>query len=106
MSERSSIVSAGEVYGSSVLPAHLRRSCCLPAYRLECGTQAQTASDPLPSWNEGGVKKSITEFVTRVTTRGQRDLVPLKSASPPSTTTARCGPSSRYTSSFSSQSTA
>jgi hypothetical protein len=34
------------------------------------------AADPLPSWNEGAVKKSITDFVTRVTTQGGADFVP------------------------------
>jgi phosphoglycolate phosphatase-like HAD superfamily hydrolase len=38
------------------------------------GALAQT--DPLPSWNEGAVKKSITDFVTRVTTQGSPDFVP------------------------------
>lgn len=33
-------------------------------------------SDPLPSWNDGPVKKSITDFVTRVTTQGSPDFVP------------------------------
>jgi hypothetical protein len=32
--------------------------------------------DPLPSWNDGAVKKSITDFVTRVTTPGSPDFVP------------------------------
>jgi phosphoserine phosphatase len=32
-------------------------------------------SDPLPSWNDGAVKKSITDFVTRVTTQGSPDFV-------------------------------
>ena len=59
------------------------------------GTRAQTP-DPLPSWNDGAPKKSITDFVARVTTPGAADFVPPpNSASPPSTTTARCGPSSR-----------
>jgi hypothetical protein len=34
---------------------------------------AQAQSDPLPSWNEGVVKKSITEFVARVTAQGGAD---------------------------------
>jgi phosphoglycolate phosphatase-like HAD superfamily hydrolase len=38
--------------------------------------QAQSeASDPLPSWNEGPVKKSIIDFVTRVTKEGAPDYV-------------------------------
>jgi phosphoglycolate phosphatase-like HAD superfamily hydrolase len=34
---------------------------------------AQT--DPLPSWNDGAVKKSITDFVARVTAQGSSDFV-------------------------------
>jgi hypothetical protein len=33
-------------------------------------------SDPLASWNEGATKKSITDFVSRVTTPGGADFVP------------------------------
>jgi len=36
---------------------------------------AQT--DPLPSWNDGAVKSSITDFVARVTTQGGPDFVPV-----------------------------
>ena len=53
-------------------------------------------SDPLPSWNDGAAKKSIIDFVARVTTQGgARFRCRARSASPPSTMTARCGPSSR-----------
>jgi phosphoglycolate phosphatase-like HAD superfamily hydrolase len=34
-------------------------------------------SDPLPSWNDGAVKKSITDFVARTTTPGGPDFVPM-----------------------------
>ncbi|MGM4892030.1 HAD family hydrolase [Tardiphaga sp. 839_C3_N1_4] len=37
---------------------------------------AQPSPDPLPSWNEGAVKKSITDFVSRVTAEGSPDFVP------------------------------
>jgi hypothetical protein len=37
---------------------------------------AQSA-DPLPSWNEGKVKLAITNFVTRVTTEGNPNFVPI-----------------------------
>jgi len=37
---------------------------------------AQTSGDPLPSWNEGATKQSITGFVARVTTQGGPDFVP------------------------------
>lgn len=33
-------------------------------------------SDPLPSWNDGAVKTSITSFVGRVAKDGGRDFVP------------------------------
>jgi len=35
------------------------------------------AADPLPSWNEGPAKHSIVEFITKVTTAGSPDLVPV-----------------------------
>jgi hypothetical protein len=34
--------------------------------------------DPLPSWNDGAVKKSITDFVARVTAQGSPDFVPVE----------------------------
>src|SRR4029077_2627101 len=34
------------------------------------------ATDPLPSWNDGAAKTSITDFVARVTTQGGPDFVP------------------------------
>jgi phosphoglycolate phosphatase-like HAD superfamily hydrolase len=34
--------------------------------------------DPLPSWNDGAAKKSITDFVARVTTPGAPDFVPVQ----------------------------
>ena len=33
--------------------------------------------DPLPSWNEGVSKKSIIDFVTKTTTQGNTDFVPV-----------------------------
>jgi phosphoserine phosphatase len=39
-------------------------------------TSARAQGDPLPSWNEGPVKSSITTFVSRVTTQGGPDFVP------------------------------
>jgi phosphoglycolate phosphatase-like HAD superfamily hydrolase len=38
---------------------------------------AWAQSDPLPSWNEGAVKTSITDFVMRVTQEGGPDFVPV-----------------------------
>jgi phosphoserine phosphatase len=37
---------------------------------------AQAPADPLPSWNDGAVKKSITDFIPHVTTEGSADFVP------------------------------
>ena len=37
---------------------------------------ARAQTDPLPSWNDGATKESITTFVTRVTTQGGPDFVP------------------------------
>jgi hypothetical protein len=34
------------------------------------------SSDPLPSWNEGKSKKSIVDFVAKVTKTGSSDFVP------------------------------
>lgn len=34
------------------------------------------AQDPLPSWNEGAAKDSITDFVAKVTKQGSPDFVP------------------------------
>jgi phosphoglycolate phosphatase-like HAD superfamily hydrolase len=38
-------------------------------------TSALAQTDPLPSWNDGPVKKSIADFVVRVTTPGGADFV-------------------------------
>jgi phosphoglycolate phosphatase-like HAD superfamily hydrolase len=38
---------------------------------------ARSQSDPLPSWNDGAVKQSITGFVARVTTQGGKEFVPV-----------------------------
>jgi phosphoglycolate phosphatase-like HAD superfamily hydrolase len=45
---------------------------------LACWSAAAPAQAPdsLPSWNDGPVKKSITDFVPRVTTLGSADFVP------------------------------
>jgi len=40
------------------------------------GSAFAQASDPLPSWNDGATKKSITDFVARVTAQGSPDFVP------------------------------
>jgi hypothetical protein len=47
-------------------------STLLPAFIAAAFAQ----TDPLPSWNDGAVKKSITDFVTKVTAQGGPDFVP------------------------------
>ncbi|MEI9922292.1 MAG: HAD family hydrolase [Bradyrhizobium sp.] len=46
----------------------------LTAGAIDWTAHAQT--DPLPSWNDGQAKKSITDFVAKVTTQGGADFVP------------------------------
>src|SRR5262245_32609103 len=46
------------------------------ALTVLAGGHAFAQSDPLPSWNDGAAKKSITDFVARVTTQGGADFVP------------------------------
>ncbi|WP_272701268.1 HAD family hydrolase [Desulfovibrio sp. Fe33] len=35
------------------------------------------AADPLPSWNDGGVKRNLMDFVSRVTSEGGPDFIPV-----------------------------
>ena len=53
----------------------------LLATRLAVAAASATAPpppvDPLPSWNDGAAKQAITAFVTRVTTQGTGDFVPV-----------------------------
>ena len=60
---------------------------------------AAASAQPLQSWNEGPARAQILAFVQAVTDKASKDFVPPKIASRSSTTTARCGPSSRCTSS-------
>jgi phosphoserine phosphatase len=57
-------------------PALLLAVLCVGLYGLTTSV-ATAQSDPLPSWNEGTVKKSITDFVARVTTPGGAEFVPV-----------------------------
>jgi hypothetical protein len=41
------------------------------------GGVAFAQTDPLPSWNDGAAKKSITDFVAKVTTASSPDFVPV-----------------------------
>jgi hypothetical protein len=63
---------------------HLFSRRCLLAALLVTGLSGwwgaaaqETANDPLPSWNDGAAKKSITDFVARVTTQGGANFVPI-----------------------------
>jgi len=42
---------------------------------LLAAPRARAQSDPLPSWNDGATKKSITDFVAKVTKEGSPDFV-------------------------------
>ena len=44
---------------------------------LRTTSASAQAGDPLPSWNDGATKQSITNFVSRVTTQGGPDFVPV-----------------------------
>src|SRR5689334_22955382 len=43
---------------------------------LVYAANAFAQTDPLPSWNDGAAKMSITDFVAKVTTQGSADFVP------------------------------
>jgi hypothetical protein len=65
----------------SKLLISITRRFVLAALLLTAGAIDWTAhaqSDPLPSWNEGATKKSITDFVARVTTQSGPDFVPVE----------------------------
>jgi len=57
-----------------------RRTPNLATIALACMvvfvTITAQAADPLPSWNDGATKKSITDFVAKVTKEGSSDFVP------------------------------
>src|SRR3954447_24031834 len=51
---------------------HLIAAICA----LALATSVAHAADALPSWNDGAAKKSIVEFVAKVTTEGSSEFVP------------------------------
>jgi phosphoserine phosphatase len=60
--------------------AMLSSLAVLPAVAVSLrpdSTLAQATGDQLPSWNDGATKTAITQFVTRVTTQGGPDFVPV-----------------------------
>ncbi len=57
----------------------LSRRCIIAVLWVGClGNAWAQTPDPLPSWNDGTTKKSITDFVARVTTPGGPDFVPVE----------------------------
>jgi phosphoglycolate phosphatase-like HAD superfamily hydrolase len=44
--------------------------------RPSIGADEKIRTDPLPSWNEGNAKKSVVDFVAKVTKEGSPDFVP------------------------------
>ncbi|MGM4905914.1 HAD family hydrolase [Tardiphaga sp. 866_E4_N2_1] len=59
------------------MPTRRRLLALLFALSVIDVAAAQPSTDPLPSWNEGAVKKSITDFVSRVTTEAGPGFVPV-----------------------------
>jgi phosphoglycolate phosphatase-like HAD superfamily hydrolase len=59
-----------------IIPRRIFLALLAMALCAVAGGRALAQSDPLPSWNDGPAKKSITDFVTRVTTQGGADFVP------------------------------
>jgi phosphoglycolate phosphatase-like HAD superfamily hydrolase len=58
----------------------LGMACSSPALNAPGSSSAPTtpaAAPVLPSWNDGPSKKALTSFVTRVTTAGSADFVPV-----------------------------
>ena len=59
---------------------------------VACASAGQDGRDPLPSWNEGPTKKSITDFMARVTAQGSRELVPPAERRSPRSSSSIDGP--------------
>lgn len=56
------------------------QSCNTPPPATETSSRQEVSAvtkDPLPSWNEGATKKSIVDFVTKTTTAGAIDFIPV-----------------------------
>jgi phosphoglycolate phosphatase-like HAD superfamily hydrolase len=63
----------------TLVTSFTRRAAIAALLAALCATGDRVAfaqTDPLPSWNNGAVKKSITDFVARATTPGGPDFVP------------------------------
>jgi len=81
MTNGGAVVAARRLFGwlPPVLPSPALRHrglLLLLALGVPAGSLAQT-TDALPSWNEGSAKRTIVEFVGRVTRAGAPDFVPV-----------------------------
>lgn len=65
------VASLATVVRSAVFVVLMGFCCVILPY-----SNALAQNDPLPSWNSGAVRTSITDFVARVTTPGGADFVP------------------------------
>jgi phosphoglycolate phosphatase-like HAD superfamily hydrolase len=65
-----------------VFACFARRTFLIALLALGCSVipcrEVLAQTDPLPSWNDGAAKKSITDFVSRVTTQDGADFVPVE----------------------------
>lgn len=46
--------------------------------KIESSQVVIKAPDPLPSWNDGSLKKDIVAYVKKVTTKGSQDFIPVE----------------------------
>src|SRR5262245_30826813 len=53
-------------------------SCESKVQPKQMGKTSTSATDPLPSWNQGATKKAIMEFVAKTTTEGSPDFIPVE----------------------------
>jgi hypothetical protein len=60
---------------SNKQPRSALLACLLAALACAASSTPVHAADPLPSWNEGAAKKSIFQFVAKVTKKGSPDFV-------------------------------
>jgi phosphoglycolate phosphatase-like HAD superfamily hydrolase len=63
------------MFAASILRRVFLASFCAVGIVASLYTSAIAQTDPLPSWNDGPVKKSISDFVIRVTRQGAPDFV-------------------------------
>lgn len=64
----------GEIFMTTSRRVFLASACCLPTINGLAGER--TPADPLPSWNDAPAKRSVVNFVARVTTEGSADFIP------------------------------